>query len=74
MAKANLEKLEAEFREAQEVFAEDKTDENHDEYQEAKRDFALARVEQRKAEEADSNSRRGQSLVFVDDNDGEGDK
>jgi len=59
----STETLEKKFLEAKEQYAAGKLDGNK--YQKAKSDFALARVEERKAEEADPNHPRGNGIASV---------
>jgi hypothetical protein len=62
-----LDTLEERYREAQEAFREERTDANHSKYRKAKQAFALARVEERREEEADPGQPRGQVFAAVDD-------
>ena len=62
----NLEELEQAYRNAREAYEADKTEENHDNYRQAKLEFTEARVTQRQAEESDPDHSRGKGLVQVD--------
>lgn len=70
---ANLEELEARFREAQSAYMDDRSEENKQAYKEAAQAFSDARVAQRQEEEADPDHPRGRSMVVVN-NDGEGEQ
>ena len=61
----NLEELEQEYKDAAEAFEEDRSEENHAAYEEAKTAFVDARAAQRREEENDPNHSRGTGLVVV---------
>lgn len=67
---ADLEKLETKYRDAQEVFAESRSEADKAKYKKAKQAFNDARTEVRAAEEADPEHPRGKGVASITTEDG----